>query len=578
MHFVATGCGTDTMRLGDRYPQITNFRAKREAAQQAYAMAGIDDPLADIDVAELYDSYSGVEIQAVEDLGFVARGAVAEQPWLTPCLIWDGALPVNASGGLLGRGAPVRGDGTLASHRNRRAALGNGRSAAASERRAARLDGYACRHRFHQRRQHIRAAGLIMPGRVKSQIGIERFDAGADDIWADFRDVQRITLELTQQYKYSLGKVSRASSSNWKTGSLWRRAAPAPEKSMRRRGRFCPDCLAVTEWVELSGEGELKTWSVLHFSPGSNADVRALDTPYVLAYVLLDGADTLFPHILQAAPADLEIGMRVPRRLCRSAGVASDSSDAFCIGLVTAVGKGLTGRRVSMSARPVKLINQPEDIVGEMLEGFCAAYSHLVRLTDNGNVARALPKAAGKVALVIGCGSGHEPAMIGWVGQGLFDVNIAGQIFTAPGPERIVQGIREADRGGGVLVCVSHHAGDLMNAEMALELCELEGIELVDMVVLYDDISSAPKGSESERRGTAGLFFVWKMLGAFCEGDGDLAAAKGAGGESPRQYPQPGHVAEFLRQPRQRRSQCSRWRPTRWKSAWACMARWAWGG
>ena len=179
-----------------------------------------------------------------------------------------------------------------------------------------------------------------------------------------------------------------------------------------------------------------------------------------------------------------------------------------------------------MSARPTKLINQPENLVGEMLEGFCTAYSHIARLTDNGNVARATPKAEGKVALVIGCGSGHEPAMIGWVGEGLFDVNIAGEIFTAPGPERIVQGIREADCGGGVLVCVSHHAGDLLNAEMALELCELEGIDDVDMVVLYDDISSAPKGNESERRGTAGLFFVWKMLGAFCEGDGDLAAAK----------------------------------------------------
>ena len=139
---------------------------------------------------------------------------------------------------------------------------------------------------------------------------------------------------------------------------------------------------------------------------------------------------------------------------------------------------------------------------------------------------RAQAKARGKVGLVIGNGSGHEPAMIGWIGEGLFDVNIAGEIFTAPGPERIVEGIRAADRGAGVLVCVSHHAGDLLNAELALELCEAEGISDVDMVVLYDDISSAPKGREAERRGTAGLFFVWKMLGAFCEGNGDLAAAK----------------------------------------------------
>ena len=179
-----------------------------------------------------------------------------------------------------------------------------------------------------------------------------------------------------------------------------------------------------------------------------------------------------------------------------------------------------------MTARKQKLINRPEHIVSEMLEGFCAAYSDIVCLSEDGLVLRANPKTAGKVALVIGNGSGHEPAMIGWIGEGLFDVNIAGEIFTAPGPGRIVDGIRAADAGGGVLVCVSHHAGDLMNAELALELCEAEGISNVDMVVLYDDISSAPKGREPERRGTAGLFFVWKMLGAFCEGSSDLAAAK----------------------------------------------------
>lgn len=179
-----------------------------------------------------------------------------------------------------------------------------------------------------------------------------------------------------------------------------------------------------------------------------------------------------------------------------------------------------------MTARKHKLINEPQNIVDEMLEGFCAAYSDIVRLDDNRLVVRAEPKSPGKVALVIGNGSGHEPAMIGLIGEGLFDINIAGEIFTAPGPERIVDGIRAVDCGGGVLVCVSHHAGDRLNAELALELCEAEGIDNVDMVILYDDISSAPKGREPERRGTAGLFFVWKMLGAFCEGDVDLPTAK----------------------------------------------------
>lgn len=104
--YTASGCGTDTMRLGDRYPEITNFRGKQFAAKQAYHMAGISNPFEEIDVAELYDSYSGVEIQAVEDLGFVSEGeggaAVASGTFDL-----EGVLPVNTSGGLLGRGAPV---------------------------------------------------------------------------------------------------------------------------------------------------------------------------------------------------------------------------------------------------------------------------------------------------------------------------------------------------------------------------------------------------------------------------------------------------------------------------------------
>lgn len=109
VHFTASGCGTDTMRLGDRpfpYPGLAHFRGKREAAQQAYHSAGIQDPFREIDVAELYDSYSGVELQAYEDLGFCDYGqggpAAADARFDL-----GGELPVNCSGGLLGRGAPV---------------------------------------------------------------------------------------------------------------------------------------------------------------------------------------------------------------------------------------------------------------------------------------------------------------------------------------------------------------------------------------------------------------------------------------------------------------------------------------
>ena len=106
VYFSASGCGTDTMRLGDRYPNITNFNAKNYAANQAYDELGINQPKQAIDVAECYDSYSGAELQAIEDLGFVKHGfggpAIVEGEFDA-----EGLLPVNPSGGLLGRGAPV---------------------------------------------------------------------------------------------------------------------------------------------------------------------------------------------------------------------------------------------------------------------------------------------------------------------------------------------------------------------------------------------------------------------------------------------------------------------------------------
>lgn len=179
-----------------------------------------------------------------------------------------------------------------------------------------------------------------------------------------------------------------------------------------------------------------------------------------------------------------------------------------------------------MSVHRRKLINDPEQIIPEMLEGYAAAYAHIIRLTDDGLIVRRTPKPAGRVGLAIGNGSGHEPAMIGLVGRGLMDVNAPGSIFTAPGPGKLLRAIKAADRGAGVLLCVSHHAGDVLNATMALEDAEEEGLSNVEMVLLYDDISSAPRGQEAERRGTAGLFFVWKMVGAFAETSGDLAACK----------------------------------------------------
>ena len=170
-----------------------------------------------------------------------------------------------------------------------------------------------------------------------------------------------------------------------------------------------------------------------------------------------------------------------------------------------------------------KLINSPEHIVREMLEGFARAYPGHVTLTDELLVVRRTPKAPGKVGLVIGNGSGHEPAMVGWVGPGLLDVNVPGEIFTAPDPKRIASGIAAAERGAGVLLLVSSHAGDVLNAEIAVEMARDEH-RCVEMVRLYDDVASAPKGQEHDRRGGAGLFFVWKIVGALAETGASLEA------------------------------------------------------
>ncbi len=174
-----------------------------------------------------------------------------------------------------------------------------------------------------------------------------------------------------------------------------------------------------------------------------------------------------------------------------------------------------------MSVRTRLFLNDPADAVREMLEGYAAAHADIIRLSD-GLVVRTTPKPDGHVGVVIGNGSGHEPAMIGWVGEGLLDVNVPGPIFSSPGPGRIVDGIRAADRGGGVLLLVSSHAGDIMNAELAIDEAADQGMDNVEMVILYDDVASAPPDRITERRGGAGLFFVWKMVGAMAERGGSL--------------------------------------------------------
>jgi dihydroxyacetone kinase-like protein len=176
-----------------------------------------------------------------------------------------------------------------------------------------------------------------------------------------------------------------------------------------------------------------------------------------------------------------------------------------------------------------KLINDPERIVDDMIDGYVAAYGDLVTRGPHPRViVRRERKGDGKVGLAIGNGSGHEPIAAGWVGHGMLDANALGDLFAAPPPDLILRAIRAADVGGGVLLLISRHAGDVINGELAVELAQAEGLD-VEALLMYDDISSAPKGREEDRRGAPGTAFVYKLVGARAEEGANLKELKDLG-------------------------------------------------
>jgi phosphoenolpyruvate---glycerone phosphotransferase subunit DhaK len=162
-----------------------------------------------------------------------------------------------------------------------------------------------------------------------------------------------------------------------------------------------------------------------------------------------------------------------------------------------------------------KLINDPFDAVDEMLEGFVAAHADVVRLVGERVVARATHDRA-KVGLVVGGGSGHEPAFAGYVGPGLADAAAVGNVFAAPSPDTCLEAIRAASSGMGVLLVYGNYAGDVMNFGIAAERAADEGIE-VRTVLVTDDVASAPNAEIERRRGIAGDLIVFKCAGATAE-------------------------------------------------------------
>lgn len=160
-----------------------------------------------------------------------------------------------------------------------------------------------------------------------------------------------------------------------------------------------------------------------------------------------------------------------------------------------------------------KLINDGNAAVDEMLAGILAAHpDHLFRPehAPRAVVARHGPR-PGKVALVIGGGSGHEPTFLGYVGKGLADACAVGNVFASPPPQPVVDAALAANGGAGVLFMYGNYAGDVMNFDMATELLEMEGVE-ARTVLTTDDIASSP--AREKRRGVAGNVFIFKAAGA----------------------------------------------------------------
>jgi dihydroxyacetone kinase-like protein len=176
-----------------------------------------------------------------------------------------------------------------------------------------------------------------------------------------------------------------------------------------------------------------------------------------------------------------------------------------------------------------KFLNNPDDVVEEMLDGLVRAHASYIQPIKGSNralVARTGPR-PGKVGLVIGGGTGHEPCFVGYVGKGLADAVAVGNIFSAPPPAPILQCAKAASGGEGVLFVCGNYAGDVMNFEMAAEMAQAEHID-VRTVFTTDDIASSSLEDKDGRRGVAGNFFIFKIAGAACDRGLPLDACEAA--------------------------------------------------
>jgi len=173
-----------------------------------------------------------------------------------------------------------------------------------------------------------------------------------------------------------------------------------------------------------------------------------------------------------------------------------------------------------------KLINNPDEVVKEMISGLLYAYpSYLSKLDNVDVVVRKASPIEGKVGLVSGGGSGHEPTHAGYVGTGMLDAACCGAVFTSPTPDQVYEAIKAVDGGKGVLLIIKNYTGDVMNFEMAKEMAEMDGIK-VSEVIVNDDVAVENSTYTQGRRGIAGTIFVHKIAGAKAEEGAELEEIK----------------------------------------------------
>ena len=174
-----------------------------------------------------------------------------------------------------------------------------------------------------------------------------------------------------------------------------------------------------------------------------------------------------------------------------------------------------------------KFINAPEAVEREMIEGMLKAYPERLRELDCGSVLVRRKKKTGKVAIITGGGSGHEPSFAGYIGAGMLDAVAAGAIYTSPAADRIYEGIKAIATEQGGLMIPMNYTGDIMNFEMAAEMAEMDGIKTA-MVVTNDDVAVDNSLYTVGRRGVAGTVLVHKIAGAMAEAGGTLEQVRDA--------------------------------------------------